>query len=104
MNSDYVDLGTEFVNLNAEKEWETGEKFRLQNSSGGRNVLYSDADVYIVISDSEPADREAALKSAIILGPGGESYEYAVRDGVNAWAVSPYGESSLSIQPLMVSV
>ena len=98
MNSDYIHLDTDFVNLDVSKDLQDGTMYRLQNTASGRSThLNEDADVYIVISDVEPTDRAAAMKSAIILSPGGAPYEYRAAGGRNAWAFGPFGDTSLSI-------
>ena len=103
MNSDFVDLDGAFMNLDASKNLEDGATYRFQCTAGGRNVIYSDVHAYIVISDSEPANREEAAKSAIILAPGGDPYEYRAVAGRNAWAWSPFGVSSLSINAVVMA-
>ena len=97
MNSKYVDLYSEFVNLDVRKKLEDGKIYRLQCTASGRLSVHCDACAYIVISDVEPVDRAKAAKSAIILSPGGAPYEYRAAGGRNAWAFGPFGETSLSI-------
>lgn len=98
MNSDYIDLETEFVNLDVRKKLEDGKIYRLQCTASARLPGHqSDACAYVVISDVQPADRTTAMKSAIILSPGGAPYKYRAAGGRNAWAFGPFGETSLSI-------
>ena len=98
MNSDYIDLDTEFVNLDTSKDLEDGTVYRLQNTASGRSThLNEDGDVYIVISDNKPTNRAEAAKSAVILRPGGDPYLYRAVAGSDSWAWGPFGETSLSI-------
>ena len=98
MNSDFIDLESEFVNLDVRKKLEDGKIYRLQCTAAGRLPgQHFDACAYVVISDVEPADRATAMKSAIILSPGGVPYEYRAAGGRNAWVFGPFGETSLSI-------
>ena len=98
MDSDFIDTTPAWLDLDTAKSLVDGDGYWLQNSAGGRpEFLDSSSPVYLVLAASEPADRDAALKSAVVLRPGSDPWLYTPAAGRVAWICSPTGDCSLSI-------
>ena len=88
-----------FVDLDLEASLVDGTDYLLMNTGGGKPMQAGfAADVYVVKASAEPAAvTEALAESAIVLRPNGIGVTYTPKSGESAYAFSPGGPGSVSV-------
>ena len=88
-----------FVDLDTEASLVHGTDYLLMNTGGGKPIQGGFApDVYVITAAAEPAAvTEELCRKAIILRPNGIGTIYTPSAGENAYAFSPGGPGSVSV-------
>lgn len=101
MDSTYIDLTDQLINVDTGASLQAGSKYRIQCTAAGEPIesLQALISAYLVLAAAEPTDLAAAKRGAIILQPGREPYIHTVDANRPLWAFSPQGANSISINP-----
>ena len=105
MASDFLDLTSEWQEVDTVKSLDPLIKYSLQNTNNGKPLTrssFDDALAYLMTATAPPATPEehrAALKSCRILTPAGLPFRYTFKEGEKLYAIAPQGPTSISIEP-----